>query len=95
MGTEFVSGNQGIIGFKIKNASFTTTAPDMEETHIAVLDRSLPIGRRDLNIKEAGAEAEQAIEHLRQWEPGAQRFLVQIKPFAPQFFRPVAHVPGS
>lgn len=27
MGTEFVSGNQGIIGFKIKDASFTTTAP--------------------------------------------------------------------
>ena len=92
--TAFAGGTA--VGIQIERGDrFTTTAPDMEETHIAVPDRSLPIGRRDLNIKEAGAEAEQAIEHLRQWEPGAQRFLVQIKPFAPQFFRPVAHVPGS
>ena len=37
---------------------FTAPAPDMEVTHIAVPDRSLPIGRRDLDIEEAGAEAE-------------------------------------
>ena len=73
--TAFASGTA--VGIEIKRGDrLATTATDVKETHVVVPHRSFPICRRDLHIEQARTKAEQAIEHLRQGEPGAQGFLV-------------------
>jgi len=57
-------------------------------------DRGFPIGGMDADIEQAAAEVEEAIQHLGQGEPGAQRLAVEIKALLPQLLRPIAHIPG-
>ena len=87
-------GSRATEGIEIERCDgLTTCCIDPEEANVLMPDRRLSIGWANVHLEEALAQAEQPIQHLGQWEPGSQRFLVQIKTLLAEFFRPERQVP--
>ena len=87
-------GSRATEGIEIERCDgLTTCCIDPEEANVLMPDRRLSIGGADVHLEEALAQAEQPIQHLGQWEPGSQRFLVQIKTLLAEFLRPERQVP--